>query len=493
MSVVIVGAGLAGLSAACHLAGRGYDVEVIEREPIAGGRAGRLDIDGYTFDTGPTVLTMPGLIERALGAVGVDLETALPLTRLDPAYRGVFADADDLYVRAGREAMAQEIRDKCGPADAAAFDDYVSWLEELYRLEMPHFIETDFNSLTGLAKHPLALARLVQMGGFGKLGPLVRQRFADERLHKLFSFQAMYAGLSPEKALAIYAVITYMDCIEGVWTSPGGMHAVPLALQAAAEKAGVRFRFDTAVSAVLRSAQGRVAGVRTSEGEQVRADAVVATPDLPWVYEHLLPDLPAPRVLDRGSYSPSCVVWHVGARGAVPAGAAHHNIHFGRDWGGAFTALIDDRTLMPDPSRFLAVPSLSDPAQAPAGGHTIYVLEPVPHLGGETGTPPLNWEREAGPLRDRLLTFLADAGYPSDIVAERLVTPDDWQAAGMRNGTPFALSHTFFQTGPFRPKNVEKHLPGMFFAGSATVPGVGVPMVLISGELVAARVAGYLP
>jgi phytoene desaturase len=238
----------------------------------------------------------------------------------------------------------------------------------------------------------------------------------------------------------------------------------------------------------LRRADGALAGVRLVDGEKVGADAVVCTIDLPVAYGALLPDLRAPRAVRHGRYSPSCVVWHVGARGLPSDATAHHNIHFGQEWNSSFDALMKRGQLMPDPSRLVSVPSLSEPSLAAPDGSTLYVLEPVPNL-----TSSLDWTQEAGPMRERLMAFLGDNGYPTDVLAEELVTPLDWQAAGMAQGTPFALAHTFAQTGPFRPGNVERRVPGLFFAGSGTVPGVGVPMVLISGKLAAQRVGDYLP
>ena len=336
--------------------------------------------------------------------------------------------------------------------------------------------------------NPAAAARLLRTGAFRRLGSVVAERFRDDRLRRLFSFQAMYAGLPPSRALAIYAVITYMDSVEGVYFPEGGMAAVPAAMALAAEKAGAEFRYGTTVSEVLRSPTGRVAGVLADDGEQLLADAVVCTLDLPTAYERLLPDLPKPRVVRKGKYSPSAVVWHVGVRGIPAAGTTHHNIHFGAEWDSAFDALIDQGRLMPDPSRLVTVPSLTDPELAPSGASTLYVLEPVPHLGGE-----VDWHRERGPMRERLADFVSTQGYPVDIVTEELVTPLEWQAQGMAAGTPFALAHTFAQTGPFRPPNLERRLPGLVFAGSGTVPGVGIPMVLVSGRLAAERVSKYLP
>ncbi len=241
--VVVIGAGLAGLAAACHLTGRGFDVTVVERESVPGGRAGQLSRDGFTFDTGPTVLTMRNLVADALAAVEADIDTCLPMRRLDPAYRARFDDGSTIHIRHGRAAMRQEIAGTCGPADAAAFDGFVDWLTELYEIEVPHFIARNFDSPLDLLANPLAAAKLIKLGGFGKLGAAVRRRFDDPRLHRLFSFQAMYAGLAPDEALAIYAVITYMDSIEGVWFPDGGMHALPTAMAAAVEKAGATLRY----------------------------------------------------------------------------------------------------------------------------------------------------------------------------------------------------------------------------------------------------------
>lgn len=496
--IVVIGAGLSGLAAACHLVGAGHRVTVLEREDVPGGRAGRLERGGFTFDTGPTVLTMPDLIDRPLRAAGSSLAERLDLQLLDPAYRAFYADGSQLQVRHGHEAMRAEIARECGSEDAAAFDDFVVWLRKLYETEMPHFIDRNFDSPADLLARPRAAAQLVKMGGFGRLGPTIRRRFKDDRLHRLFSFQAMYAGLAPDEALALYAVITYMDSIEGVWFPRGGMRAVPEALADAATDAGAEIRYGTTVAEFLRESSGsrralpgratggRVRGVVTQDGEVIAADAVVCTLDLPTAYEQLLPDLRPPRAVGGvlgGNYSPSAVVWHVGVRG-VPEDKAHHNIHFGQQWAGAFDDLMKRGTFMGDPSRLVTVHSLHDEEAAPEGHSTLYVLEPVPNL--DIGT--IDWAREREPMRERLLAFLEGAGYPTDVVEEELVTPLEWQTMGMAAGTPFALAHTFPQTGPFRPSNVDRRVPGLVFAGSGTVPGVGVPMVLPSGRLAALRV-----
>lgn len=484
--VVIVGAGLGGLAAACHLAGAGHDVTVLERGDGPGGRAGQWSEGGFRFDTGPAVLTMQGLLADTFTAAGADLTDHLTLHRLDPAYRARFWDGSEIRVRAGREAMAEEVRATCGPEDAEGFERFVDWVTQLYHLEFPNFIARDFRTPLDLAAHPAALAQLVRAGGFGRLQRRVDRFFADERLRRLFSFQAMYAGLSPLRALALYAVITYMDSVEGVWFPAGGMHAVATGLADAATKAGAELRYGVEVSHIEPAAGGRPCRLETSAGP-LTAAAVVANPDLPAVYERLV-DVEAPRRVARGHYSPSCVVWLLGVEGPLGAGTEHHNIHFAEPWSQAFHELLDRGRPMGDPSRFVTVASLTDPTAAPVGSHTAYVLEPVPNLSAD-----VDWSRETDRLTERTLAWAAESGYGTGApVVQRVIAPPEWRAQGMAYGTPFALDHRFSQSGPFRPALVDRRLPGVVFAGSATRPGVGVPMVLLSGRLAAAQVEAHL-
>jgi phytoene desaturase len=382
--------------------------------------------------------------------------------------------------------MTEEIRGFSGPKDAAAFGRFCDWLAELYQVEMGSFIDANFDSVLDLLKPWRAGLRLVRLGGFGKLGKRVAKFFDDERLQRIFSFQSMYAGLAPYEALALYAVITYMDSVEGVFVPEGGMHVMASGLADAVEKAGVTMRYSAPVTRITRDSSGRVTGVELAGDEHIAADAVVANPDLPVAYRELLGDVPMPRVAARGQYSPSCLLWVAGVRGLPPAEAAHHNIHFGHDWDGSFKALIHDGVRMPDPSILVTLHSLDDRALAPEGCSSIYVLEPTPNLDGR-----IDWGRERDRIMESMRQRVASLGYPTDVVVERIYDPTDWQAMGMERGTPFALAHTFRQTGPFRPNNVDKRVPGLVFTGSSTLPGVGVPMVLVSGKLAAERVNQY--
>jgi phytoene desaturase len=486
LDVVVIGAGLGGLAAAAHLSRAGHTVTIVERESIPGGRAGMITEAGFRLDNGPTVLTMPNLLADAFAAAGAEMADFVTIKPVDPMYRAVYADGSTLHVRHGREAMTDEIRQFANAHEAEAFGRFCDWLEQLYRVEMAHFIDANFDSVLDLVKPWRAGLELVRLGGFGKLGRKVASFFDDERLQRIFSFQSMYAGLAPYEALSLYAVITYMDSVEGVFVPEGGMHAMATGLAAAVEKAGVTIRYDSPVTRILRTGSGAVSGVEVAGSERIAADVVVCNPDLPVAYRTLLGGVDAPRVARRGKYSPSCLLWVAGVKGLPPAEAAHHNIHFGHDWNASFKALIHDGVRMPDPSILVTLHSLDDASLAPAGCSSIYVLEPTPNLDGR-----IDWSRERDRITDSLRAKVAGLGYPTDVVVERLYDPLDWEAMGMERGTPFALAHTFRQTGPFRPNNVDKRVPGLVFTGSSTLPGVGVPMVLVSGKLAAERVQQF--
>ena len=481
--VVVVGAGLAGLSAALRLAGAGRGVTVLERDAVPGGRNGLLATGGYRFDTGPTVLTMPELVRDALACVGEDLENRLDLVRLDPAYRAFFADGSSLDVRADEGEMADEVEKLCGPHEAVGYRAFVAHVRELYHLQMRTFIDRNVDSPLDLLTPQLA--RLVAMGGFGRLSRSVRRFVRDPRLQRILSFQSLYAGVPPQEALALYAVISYMDTVAGVWFPRGGMHAVPRALADAAAAHGVDLRYGCAVERVELDGR-RASAVLTADGERVPCDAVVLTADLPVAHRELLGR--EPWSVRRLRYSPSCLLLLAGSTQAY-AGAAHHSIVFGSAWRRTFDDVVHAGHLMSDTSLLVSNPTRTDPALAPPGRQSYYVLAPTPNTRAG-----LDWDQRARPYRDELVRALEHRGFTdfgTAVEVEQVTTPAAWQARGMAAGTPFAAAHTLTQTGPFRPRNLWGE--NVVFAGSGTTPGVGVPMVLISGRLAAERVTGPDP
>ncbi|MEN4476354.1 phytoene desaturase family protein [Mycolicibacterium cosmeticum] len=479
--VVIVGAGLSGLSAALHLAGRGRRVTVLERDPAPGGRMGRGDIAGYSLDTGPTVLTMPDIIDEALGAVGDSLSARVDLTPLHPAYHARFADGSELAVHTEPEAMAGEIERFAGPGEAAGYVRMRAWLTALYKAEFDGFISANFDSPLSLLTPQLA--RLAALGGFRRWERMIRRYLKDERLLRVFTFQALYAGVPPHSALAAYAVIAYMDTVAGVYFPRGGMRAIPDAMAAAATAAGVEFRYGVEVDRLEHSGS-RVTAVLTGDGTRVAADAVVLTTELPTTY-HLLGR--SPRRLTALQPAPSAVVAHVGCRAATHA-AGHHTIVFGDAWQRTFDEIINQGRVMGDPSLLVTRPTASDPTLAPPGRDLLYVLAPAPN----TQVGRIDWDTTSSAYVEHMLDTVRSRvpGLGADAEILDVVSPADWARRGMLAGTPFALAHTFGQTGPFRPANTVRGIDNVVLAGSSTVPGVGVPTAVISGRLAADRITG---
>jgi phytoene desaturase len=484
--VVVVGAGLAGLSAALHLAGRGREVTVVEREGWPGGRAGRLDVDGYRLDTGPTVLTMPDIIQDAFAAVGENLSDRLDLLEVEPAYRAQFADGSGIDVHSDADRMATAIEEFADGQAAAGYRRLRAWLTRLYQTEFDGFIARNFDSPVSLLTPQLA--RLAAMGGFRNWDAMVKRHISDPRLRRVFTFQSLYAGLGPRQALAAYAVIAYMDTVSGVWFPRGGMRALPDALAAAAVDAGVRFHYGATVTGLQRVG-GRVAAVLTDQDQRIACDAVVLTSELPQTYQLLGRK---PRRFGGVRPAPSAVVVHLGCRAAsANHPLAHHNIVFGAAWEQTFTDIIRDGQLMRDPSLLVTRPTASDPGLAPPGRDLLYVLAPAPNLTRGV----IDWSRIGDSYADQLVDVVAGRLIPDlrdSAEVLHVVNPADWAGQGMLAGTPFALAHTFAQTGPFRPANTVRGVDNAVLAGSSTVPGVGVPTALISGRLAADRITGVV-
>ncbi|QTI89251.1 phytoene desaturase [Streptomyces sp. AgN23] len=481
--VVVVGAGLAGLSAALHLLGAGRRVTVVEREDLPGGRAGRLDLAGYRIDTGPTVLTMPELADEAFAAVGDSLYERVRLVPLHPAYRACFADGSSLDVHTGADAMAAEVERFAGPAEAAGYRRLRDWLERVYRAQMRRFIDVNFDSPLGLLNADLA--RLAALGGFSRLDARIGHFLSDERLRRVFSFQALYAGVPPARVLAAYAVIAYMDTVAGVYFPRGGMHALPRAMAEAATDAGAELRYGQRVTRLERSGE-RITAVVT-DTVRIPCDAVVLTPDLPVAYRLLGR---RPRRPLRLRHSPSAVVLHAGTDRTWPH-LAHHTLSFGAAWHTTFDELTRAGRLMSDPSLLITRPTATDPGLAPPGRHLHYILAPCPNTA--IGPHAAAWSDLGPRYRDTLLRELERrglGGIEAAIEEECLITPADWHTQGHAAGTPFSAAHTFAQTGPFRPRNLVRGTENAVLAGCGTTPGVGVPTVLLSGKLAAARVTG---
>jgi phytoene desaturase len=371
--------------------------------------------------------------------------------------------------------MEAAVREFAGDREAQGYLDLRAWLTKLYEVERDRFIGASFDSPLDLVGPDLV--KLARLGGFGSLAKAVGRFLQDDRLRRVFTFQALYAGVAPKDALAAYAVIAYMDTIAGVWFPRGGMRAVPQALADAASGAGVTFHYGVEVDELERVGN-RVNAVHAG-GTRFACDAVVLATG-PAQSTRLLRGRPRRAVPLR--WSPSAVVVHLSSS-RVADDLAHHTISFGDAWDGTFDEIVRRGKLMSDPSLLLTTPSLTDPELAPPGRHLQYLLAPCPNLDAA----PLRWEQLAQRYAEEIIGEMAARKLLVDPEPLAVVTPDDWARDGQAAGTPFSAAHTFGQTGPFRPGNLPFRDGNVVLAGSGTTPGVGIPPVLISGRLAAER------
>ena len=425
--------------------------------------------------------------------MGVDADQAaarLALRPIDPGYVMNYADGSSLALPHEREAIPDAVADAFGTDAARGTRELLDWLRAVYDAEFDVFIDRNYGGLADLTGAPTrkAAARLARLRTLGGLTGAVSRFVDDERVQRAFTFQALYAGVPPHRARAIYAIIADMDLGRGLTYPEGGMGRIGRVLADALTDAGVTIRFGTAATAVETGA-GRVDAVRTPD-DLIPADAVVATAE-----RDVVAKLVGSRRRRRLRYSPSAVVVHGLLDPSITARwtSGHHTLDFGAAWTETFREITgrSGRT-MSDGSYLLTRSAVSDPGTFVAGGEeSVSVLAPTPNLENA----PLDWDRTGDDYAREVLGVLAERGYPG-LDAMRVLRvdhPTTWLRRGLPAGTPFSAAHTLAQTGPLRTSNVWPGLDNLFLAGSTTVPGVGIPPVLVSGRLAAQRVADRIP
>jgi len=491
--VAVVGAGVGGLAAAARLAHSGFEVDVFEKHAGPGGRCGRLVLDGFTFDTGPTVLLLPQLVERTFAAAGTRLSDFLTLERLEPNHTVHFPDGTALTLGSDLARVSAEL-ESLAPGSTPGFLRFLGFSERAYRTTLRRFVLKDFDH-PGQLLAPGTVRDLLAVRGHRSLASVVARFIRDERLRAAVSFQTMYLGMSPFRAPAVHGLLPFCEMGVGVYFPRGGLHALPLALERLGRGLGVRFHYRTEVRRILTTPE-RARGVELAEGTRLEADLVLCNVDLPFAYRMLLdPHHARLRRPERLRYTSSALVLYLGLGRTFP-GLGHHTVFLGRDFRGSFEDIFRRGRVPADPSFYLAVASRTDPSLAPPGKDGVYVLVPVPHRH-----PSLDWAVEGPRVREKVFSRLAGEGFPLErhVRVERTFTPDDWEASyGLEKGSAFGLSMNLGQVGPFRPPNRDRNLANLFFVGASTQPGSGLPTVMVSAELVVermlahARAAGFL-
>ncbi|HEU4570593.1 MAG TPA: phytoene desaturase family protein [Gemmatimonadales bacterium] len=487
--MTVIGAGIGGLAAAVRLAHRGYRVTVLERQHVPGGRAGVWRSEGFTFDTGPSLVLMTEVWEKFFRDVGERLEDHLDLIRVDPNYRVTFPDGSTLEMTSRVDRLLAEV-ERIEPGAGPRLLAYLAHTARLYR-EGLGFIGRGMHDLRAMV-NGASLGMLAGTGALGDLRRLVRRYFKDERLQQAFSFQSLYLGLSPYDSLAIYSLLAYTEIGGGIYYPRGGMHQLAVALARLAQARGVTIRYGADVRRLER-AYGRVTAVELAGGERLPADLVVANSDLPYTYDTLLGE-PYPGIEEK-RFSCSVVLLYLGVDRTYPH-LEHHNFVVAPDMRAACAAMFEEHRMPERPPFYVVASTRTDPAGAPPGCENLFVLVLAPSQHPDPARR-IDWAVEGPRVEARTLEQLEAWGLTDlrrHIVTRRLVTPDDYTADfGNLRGEAFGLAHNFTQIGWFRPHNRHRRLENLYFVGQSTHPGCGLPMVLISADVLAERMAAEAP
>lgn len=478
-NVAIIGAGLGGLATAARLASRGFQVTVYEQNNSVGGRNSEVSFAGCTFDGGPTLLMMLDPLKRLFSDLGERLEDHLELTLCNPGYRAYYADGSTIESTIEVDQMVKNLQAFGAEKDAEKYPEFLESIKTLYQDAVPNFVESNFQNLSEIAS-PKKLKMVAKHGMLRNLSKVIEREFSDERVRMLMSFQTMYLGLSPYDAPYVYAVLTYMEYGEGIWYPKGGMPEISNAILKLAEGRGAKFLLNTQITRLEDDS------IVDSNGEHYPADIVICNTDLPAAGVDLLGNPPT-----RKKNSCSALMVYARYDGQLDS-LEHHNVVFGSDFKGNLADIFASVPRLPsDPSFYACISSKSDPNRAPEGASNLYLLIPCPNL-----TYPYQ-QQDFNDLREKAFKRLSEISdfQPDRISAMQTFTPFDWQSKyGLWQGAAFGLSHIFTQSAFFRPSNRIPGRNGGYFVGASTMPGNGIPMVLISAELVEKRLEqdGYL-
>jgi diapolycopene oxygenase len=496
----VIGAGLGGLAAACTLAARGYKVILFERNQWLGGKAAQLEGEGFRFDMGPTIVTLPSVLRRVFTEAGRRMEDYLEMARLDPQWRCFFEDGSALDLEQNPEAMAARLdRFAPGVSSGARYLDFLKLSKRLDDISKRYFFDKPIGGLRDMfdlksSFNPKALGDVLAMRMGRSVAGTVRSFTPDARVAQMMDHFTQYVGSSPYGSPAVLCGIAHMQVSEGIWYPLGGTRAVPVALEKLARELGVEIRANTSITKILTSeasasrAQGggRVTGVRTSHGEEIALRALVSNCDSVLTHRELINGAVGAKFEKRRGYEPACsgVVLYLGLKQRYEH-LAHHNFVFSRDPHDEFDWIYKKGEPAPDPTCYLAATSCSEPGTAPEGGESLYVLVHTPYL-----RPHHDWKKMLPAYRNTIIDKLKGAGRMPDIedriVFERALTPQDINDRyHVLNGAIYGLaSHGRF-LGAFKPGNRSPDLRGLYLAGGAAHPGPGMPMVLMSGWIAA--------
>jgi len=497
LHVGVIGSGLAGLSAACTLAARGHKVEVFEKNPWLGGKAGQLTEQGFRFDMGPTILIQPSMLRKIFSEADRDLDDYVRMVRLSPQWRCFFENGQVLDLKDDAQQMSADL-ERVWPGMGKGYLKLLQTSERLHSISDRFFFWRSVGSMrdtmdVGGAFDINVLRDVLQMRLGKTVAGTIREFIPDANTAQMLDHFVQYVGSSPDASPAILCAIGHMQMEEGIWYPMGGTRAVPEALVELASELGVVFHTNTDIAQIVTDAPWHgggsaksVTGLVTTSGETYSFDAIVSNSDAVRTHRELLGGAAAKHFDEKRKYEPACsgVVLYLGLNKRYDH-LAHHDFVFSRDPHEEFRYIYDLGEPAPDPTCYLASTAQTDPASAPAGGDALYVLVHTPYL-----RPHHDWTKMFPAYRQVILDKLKRTAGLHDIedriVFESALTPADIHARyRVLNGAIYGISSHGMLHGAFKPANRSREIRGLYLAGGAAHPGPGMPMVMMSGWIAA--------
>jgi phytoene desaturase len=494
--VGVIGGGLGGLAAACTLAARGYRVTVFEASSWLGGKAAVLNEDGFRFDMGPTILTIPSVLRRIFAEANRNLNDYLDLIRLDPQWRCFFTDGSVLDLVENVDEMVSRLERYAPCASVAAgYRSFIGLARRLHRISEKYYFWKSIGGISDMIDPRFdfslsILGDVLSMRMGRSVAATVRKFSSDSRVAQMLDHFTQYVGSCPEQSPAVLCGIAHMQTQEGIWYPRGGTRAVPEALIRLGRELGVEYLTNCPIARILvDESKKHVRGVETTSGQVFEYAAIVSNADSVRTHRELMQETATQATLNferRRHYEPACsgVVLFLGLNRRYDH-LLHHDFVFSRDPHEEFEHIYRKGEPAPDPTCYLASTAGTEPETAPPGGDALYVLVHTPYL-----RPHHNWKEMFPKYRRVILEKLKTTGKMPDIenriVYESALTPQDiHDRYRVLNGAIYGLASHGKWNGAFKPANRSKDLKGLYLAGGAAHPGPGMPMVLMSGWIAA--------